>query len=337
MDSRKYNEKDVTASLDGIAEAIKSGGLAPSVIADPYSNEATYSVGDYITFNAKSYRCITAIDTPEEFDSEKWDEIKVLDELASAVELPPVTSTDNGKILSVVEGEWSKADAPSGGGYFEVKIYQDSSEEWVADKTYQEIKDAYDAGNLIIFTYVAYGIPLIAGYSDANGGSFLANYSEVYTNSNVPYLWYVGIIYSKNNGLFVDESDSEIPSGPEDFVITMSISNGHYSLDKNNVEIFAACEAKKNLILKINDIYNFKGYISLSSYTVRDLDSSVNNYLVLGFSGFMYGGSDDDYIVTVTIEIDVDPSAGTYDPGDNTYLYYKTLYELFDCYDPSGN
>lgn len=114
MDNRKYNEKDITASLDGIAEAIKSGGLAPSVIADPYSDEATYSVGDYVTFNAKSYRCVTAIDTPEEFDSEKWDEIKVLDELASAVELPPVTSTDNGKILKVASGVWSKGDAPSG-------------------------------------------------------------------------------------------------------------------------------------------------------------------------------------------------------------------------------
>lgn len=113
MDSRKYNEKDVTASLDGIAEAIKSGGLAPSVIADPYSDEATYSVGDYVTFNAKSYRCITTIDTPEEFNSEKWDEIKVLDELASAVELPPVTSTDNGKILTVAEGVWSKGDIPT--------------------------------------------------------------------------------------------------------------------------------------------------------------------------------------------------------------------------------
>ena len=172
MDNRKYNEKDVTASLDGIAEAIKSGGLAPSVIADPYSNEATYSVGDYVTFNAKSYRCITAIDTPEEFDSEKWDEIKVLDELASAVELPPVTSTDNGKILKVAEGVWAKGDVPTElpavtsddndkiltvvegvwnkGGYgpLKVTITQSTSNpsQYVADKTFAQVMTYIKAG-----------------------------------------------------------------------------------------------------------------------------------------------------------------------------------------------
>lgn len=109
MDSRKYNSQDITSKLDEIKEAIEAGGLAPSVIADAYSDEETYSVGDYVTYNAKSYRCTTAVTEAEEFDPEKWEEVKVLDELASAVELPPVTSTDNGKILSVVGGEWSKA------------------------------------------------------------------------------------------------------------------------------------------------------------------------------------------------------------------------------------
>ena len=108
MDSRKYNEKDITASLDGIAASIRDGGLTPSVIADVYDNTKTYAVGDYVVYTGKSYRCITAVETAEDFDSEKWDQIKVLDELASAVELPPVTGSDNGSILKVASGKWSK-------------------------------------------------------------------------------------------------------------------------------------------------------------------------------------------------------------------------------------
>lgn len=41
--------------------------------------------------------------------------ITKLEETSPSVELPKVTSSDNGDVLTVVEGKWAKA-APSGGG-----------------------------------------------------------------------------------------------------------------------------------------------------------------------------------------------------------------------------
>lgn len=52
-------------------------------IALPYDNTATYSVGDYVTYNNKTYRCITAIATAEDFDSTKWTAITIGGELKS--------------------------------------------------------------------------------------------------------------------------------------------------------------------------------------------------------------------------------------------------------------
>lgn len=39
-----------------------------------------------------------------------------VEEYINPVELPAVTASDNGDVLSVVNGKWNKADAPSGGG-----------------------------------------------------------------------------------------------------------------------------------------------------------------------------------------------------------------------------
>lgn len=37
-----------------------------------YSDQFTYSVGDYVHHNSALYRCITKVESPEPFDSEKW-------------------------------------------------------------------------------------------------------------------------------------------------------------------------------------------------------------------------------------------------------------------------
>lgn len=125
----------------------------------------------------------------------------------------------------------------------------------------------------------------------------------------------------------------DAPSGPEDFVITVSKVSDHLSLDKNNKEIFVAYRANKNIILKIDDIYNFNGYIPLTSYTVGTFDPNENTYLILGFSGPMYGGSDGDYFVAVDITVDDEPDP--YNPGTDTYLFTKNIWELLEVYDPS--
>lgn len=76
--------------------------------------------------------------------------------------LPAVTSDDNGSVLTVVEGEWDKAEAPSGNNDFVVTYIEDSGTV-TADKTFAEITAAYNAGKKIYAKYQSYVvfIPLI--------------------------------------------------------------------------------------------------------------------------------------------------------------------------------
>ena len=60
-----------------------SGQAALDDIAPEYDATATYSVGDYVTYNKTLYRCTTAIATAEAFDATKWTAVKVGGELKS--------------------------------------------------------------------------------------------------------------------------------------------------------------------------------------------------------------------------------------------------------------
>ena len=73
--------------------------------------------------------------------------------LESLAELPGVTSSDNGKILKVVDGKWNKADA-SGGGieFFDVNYTKATYGEDVhgsIDKTFYELVAAFKANKII--------------------------------------------------------------------------------------------------------------------------------------------------------------------------------------------
>ncbi len=66
-------------------------------------------------------------------------------------ELPAVTATDNGNVLTVVEGAWAKA-APSGGGggVFPIGlVWDDEASVTVMNKTVQEIMDAANSGKML--------------------------------------------------------------------------------------------------------------------------------------------------------------------------------------------
>lgn len=52
-------------------------------LAPEYDATATYSVGDYVTYNKTLYKCTTAIATAEAFDDTKWTAVKVGGELKS--------------------------------------------------------------------------------------------------------------------------------------------------------------------------------------------------------------------------------------------------------------
>ena len=73
--------------------------------------------------------------------------------------LPNVTAQDNGKVLTVVNGAWNKAEASGGSGdIFTFNITWDSNAEmYIADKTYREISTAFLQGMTCICSQNAEG------------------------------------------------------------------------------------------------------------------------------------------------------------------------------------
>lgn len=64
-------------------------------------------------------------------------------------ELPTVSSSDNGKFLGVSEGSWGKVDALSDEPFI-IKVDEDSEYTITLNKTYAEIETAYKAGKRIL-------------------------------------------------------------------------------------------------------------------------------------------------------------------------------------------
>ena len=89
-------------------------------------------------------------------------------------ELPTVTSTDNGKVLTVVSGKWKKAE-PSGGGAFAITATTED-DVTTLNKTWTEIKTAFDSGqNVIIADETSEELIVSIGVSD--GEYYVGNYS----------------------------------------------------------------------------------------------------------------------------------------------------------------
>lgn len=76
----RYNEK----IKDSIADKITYSSLG----INNYDNSSTYSVGDYTRYLDKVYKCNTAIEIAEDFDSSKWTQSTVLDYLKDALNIP---------------------------------------------------------------------------------------------------------------------------------------------------------------------------------------------------------------------------------------------------------
>ena len=76
----RYNEK----IKDSIADKITYSSLG----INNYDNSSTYSVGDYTRYLDQVYKCNTAIETAEDFDSSKWTQSTVLEYLKDALNIP---------------------------------------------------------------------------------------------------------------------------------------------------------------------------------------------------------------------------------------------------------
>lgn len=68
-----------------------------------YSTSATYAVGDLVTYSSAEYRCTTAVETPEAFDSTKWEQVSDVTRLRSLSGKALTAANGNGNTTSSVE------------------------------------------------------------------------------------------------------------------------------------------------------------------------------------------------------------------------------------------
>lgn len=80
-DSDIFVSNDVQLDVDFGTMYIIDQGVAVKIIADKYAPTKTYVIGDYVVYSDLLYKCITAISEPEEFNSEKWTNIKIATEI----------------------------------------------------------------------------------------------------------------------------------------------------------------------------------------------------------------------------------------------------------------
>lgn len=79
-----FVSNDIALDVDFGEIFVVDQGVVYKVIAKKYSSEKTYAVGDYVSHLEKLYRCITAVETAEAFDEEKWTEVFLADEVQIA-------------------------------------------------------------------------------------------------------------------------------------------------------------------------------------------------------------------------------------------------------------
>lgn len=160
------------------------GLLDTNAVAPVYSDNTTYSTGEFCIYQGKLYKALQDVDH-EEFNPSKWEEsnlltatigggtvitgeadwnaqqgnlgyIKNKPEIPEG--LPSVSAEDDGKTLVVTEGAWavgSGGGGGTGGGILMVNVtFEDSTS--TMDKTYAEIKSAFMNG-LVICIQSVYG------------------------------------------------------------------------------------------------------------------------------------------------------------------------------------
>ena len=139
-----YEQRGVYWKVGGAAESDLSGysRYIPSAAA----------IDDLVCFNAQDTGDRYVAFSGHWFKQPiPWSDTAILNAAAAQVpaELPAVTTDDNGDVLTVVSGAWAKA-APSGGGGGLVVHGTEVEDQYVLDKTWQEIYEAASAGRSVV-------------------------------------------------------------------------------------------------------------------------------------------------------------------------------------------
>lgn len=83
-DSDIFVSNDVQLDVDLGTMYVIDQGIVTKIVAKKYDPTKTYVVGEYVIYQEKLYKCNTAIEEPEEFDAEKWNNVLLADEVQIA-------------------------------------------------------------------------------------------------------------------------------------------------------------------------------------------------------------------------------------------------------------
>ena len=121
--------------------------------------------------------------------------------------LPGVTSSDNGKILGVSSGQWNTIDLPQD---IFVATYTYTNSAWSCDKTFAEIKAAYDAGKLCLGLAPNGDVKKTIFLNTANSSSiqWVSNYLEGNNHGGIQYNRFV--MHNSDDSIVVTSLSSTV-------------------------------------------------------------------------------------------------------------------------------
>ena len=84
-----------------------SGYKLTDRVSTAYSNTSTYAIDDKVLYNSNMYICITAIETPEEFDPTKWEQLVINGNTTGAQEVNAAIANDTTSDIEWYIDTWS--------------------------------------------------------------------------------------------------------------------------------------------------------------------------------------------------------------------------------------
>ena len=140
------------------------GNTAVKVIANAYSNQSTYAIGDYVIYEKLLYRCVVAISEPEDFDSEKWLNIKLADDV-SALQKEVDKKANTTDVNTALDTKLDKAN-PTGTGSFSLNRKASTT----VGKNSGAVGDNCEASGVYSFAQGSYTKATgICGHSEGSG------------------------------------------------------------------------------------------------------------------------------------------------------------------------